>query len=275
MKKESSFERKLPPEYRDLAIDIAHQAGEIIRDKFKLGMGKEWKEGKIVSPVTETDLAINELVIRAIKERFPDHGIIGEERSEPGETNEDIWVCDPVDGTTPFSHGVPTCVFSLALTRDGESLLGVVYDPFMDRLFVAERGSGASLNGSPIRVSAAETIARGVIGVELPPVLSHHFPQLRNELVMNKAKILTVGSTIYMGALVACGEFVANIFTGDKPHDAAALKILVEEAGGKVTDIWGDEQRLDRDIKGFLATNGLVHEELLDLIRENAEKSSH
>ncbi len=269
MEQPSRLEKKLPPEYRTFATNLARQAGEIIRTNFKLGMAKEWKRGEIDSPVTATDIAINQLIIDQVKSRFPDHGIIGEEQSDFEESQEFKWICDPVDGTTPFSHGVPTCAFSLALTKNGESLLGVVYDPFIDRLFTAEKDGGAFLNDSPIHVSTETTLSRNVMGLELPPVLSYKFPQLRSELSKRNMKVLTVGSTIYMGALVASGEFVANIFSGDRPHDAAALKILVEEAGGKVTNLWGEDQRYDHDIQGILVSNGLVHDQLLEIIRDS------
>ena len=105
------------------------------------------------SPVTKTDLAINKLVIDRVKKYFPSHGVLGEEQSNYVEKADYVWVCDPVDGTIPFSRGMPTCMFSLGLTFKGKPILGVGYDPFIDRLIFAELGKGAFLNGKKIHVS--------------------------------------------------------------------------------------------------------------------------
>jgi inositol-phosphate phosphatase / L-galactose 1-phosphate phosphatase / histidinol-phosphatase len=113
-------------DYLYFAIKIAKEAGDIMRAHFSLGMKKEWKEDN--SPLTITDTAINELVIQKVKESFPEHGVLGEEASLETTDATHIWVVDPVDGTIPFSHGVPTFAFSLALVVDGVPQLGVVFD---------------------------------------------------------------------------------------------------------------------------------------------------
>lgn len=236
---------------------------------FKLGMKKEWKEDN--TPVTETDLIINALALKRIKKAYPSHSVIAEEGSDFRENDEFVWVCDPVDGTIPFSHGVPTTVFSIALVQNGESILGVVYDPFSDRLFIAEKGKGAFLNGTRISVSKHDTFENAVIGINW----SHRSPVdllgLFGALKQKKSRGINVGSIIYMGALVAAGEFVAVIYPNRKVHDSASLKILVEEAGGKVTDIWGADQRYDRPTNGIVASNGVLHDQILALIRKTVE----
>ena len=116
----------LNPDYLETAVSLARQAGEMARANFTLGMAREWKEDS--TPVTVTDLAINHLVIAEIGRRFPTHGVLGEEVSSLAPDHEWVWVCDPIDGTIPFSHGIPVTAFSLALTYQGETLLGVVYD---------------------------------------------------------------------------------------------------------------------------------------------------
>jgi myo-inositol-1(or 4)-monophosphatase len=256
-------------DHKSFAIGLAKEAGDIIKKNFTLGMKKEWKEDN--SPLTQTDLDINALAVESIKEKFSEHSVLAEEGSDFSGSGEYTWVCDPLDGTIPFSHGIPTCVFSLALTRNGESILGVVYDPFMDRMFFAEKGKGAFLNEEKISVSARDSlkntlfcVASGKAEVDMLPLVK----ALRDE----GAKIIDFYSITYMGALVASGECGATIFQGvrleeTKPHDTAALKIIVEEAGGKVTDLFGKEQRYDRNIRGHLASNGVLHETLLKLIR--------
>ncbi len=249
-------------DFRGFAIDLAKKAGANIRKNFVLGMKKEWKQDG--SPLTVTDTMNNDLVIRSVKERFPDHGIITEEASEVKGNGEYVWVCDPVDGTIPFSHGIPISCFSISLVRDGRPVIGVIFDPFMDRLFVGEERHGATLNGKQIHVSSSSSLKNTYLAigssVDLIPIIG--------PLQSHGAGVLRLGVIVYPGALVASGELVATIFSGIKPWDTAALKIIVEEAGGKVTDLFGGEQRYDRDVQGHLATNGFVHEEILEIIRK-------
>jgi fructose-1,6-bisphosphatase/inositol monophosphatase family enzyme len=245
----------------EFAVGLAREAGEIMKENFSLGMKKEWKEDD--SPITVTDIAINTLVLKAIQEKYPMHSFVGEEGSKVIDS-EYTWVCDPVDGTVPFSHGFPTFVFSLALTRNGESILGVIYDPMMDRLLHAEKGNGAFLNGKRITVSDnTQFNKRMFIEAGGYSVL----PTLQNVLADEGCRILSFYSCVYAGMLVASGELAGGIYKGDKSWDAAAVKIIVEEAGGKVTDLKGEEQRYDGEINGFIASNGLIHTKLVDLIR--------
>ncbi|KKU56241.1 MAG: Inositol-phosphate phosphatase [Parcubacteria group bacterium GW2011_GWA1_47_11] len=256
--------------YKDFAVALAKEAGAIMRNDFTLGMKKEWKEDN--TPVTTTDLVINALALERIKKAYPGHSVIAEEGSDFRENDELVWVCDPVDGTIPFAHGMPTTVFSLALVHQGKSILGVVYDPFGERLYTAEKGKGAFLNGNRISVSKHNTFKNAVIGINW----SHRSPVdllgLFGALKQKKSRGINVGSIIYMGALVAAGEFAAVIYPNKKVHDSASLKILVEEAGGKVTDLWGKEQRYDRPTNGIVASNGVLHESILALIRETVKK---
>lgn len=251
------------------ALDLARRTGEVIRANFALGMKKEWKKDE--TPVTKTDFEVNRLLINAVKERFPDHGVFGEEESLGNAGREYVWVCDPVDGTIPFSHGIPTCMFLLALTRNGESLLGVAYDPFMDRMFFAEKGKGAFLNGERIFVSKQKEMKNALVGIVHWSGARYDLRPVFSELDDRWAFLISLCSTGYMASLVACGEFVANIFQGIEGHavDAAAHKVIIEEAGGKVTDLFGEEQRYDGDIRGFLMSNGLVHDELVKLIKRH------
>lgn len=253
------------------AINLAKEAGKIIKDNFILGMAKEWKEDN--TPVTITDHKINKLVIDEVKKYWPAHSILAEEESQLDGDGEFVWVCDPIDGTIPFSHGVPTCVFSLALVKNGEPILGVVYDPFMDRLYFAEKGKGAYLNEKKIFVSKSAIIRNSVLGIPNWRDATYNLYELVKDLGINhRGLIINLASIIYMSVMVANGEFIAAVFPGDKAHDAAAVKIIVEEAGGKVTDIFGNEQRYDQDTNGFLASNGIVHDELLEIIKNTVKK---
>ncbi|MBI4836141.1 MAG: inositol monophosphatase family protein [Candidatus Abawacabacteria bacterium] len=249
--------------YRDLAISLAYQAGTIIKNNFQHNMVKEWKEDN--SPVTLTDLAINQLVLDEIQAHYPSHSIMAEEGSKL-QASEFVWVCDPVDGTTPFSHGIPNCVFALALVHQGKSILSTIYDPFLDRLFFAEAGQGAYLNQKRIYVNKQITLNRGLIGV----VPSRRYPTLLKTIMQFARKenihIVSLGSTIYMGMLVASGDLLASIFAGKKAHDSAALQVLIEEAGGQMTSLTGEAQPYDREVNGHLITNGQVHNDFLQVI---------
>ncbi len=254
--------------YKQFAINVAKEAGGIMRANFMLGMKREWKADN--SLVTETDLAINQLVIDSVRNAFSDHSVLAEEGSSIIEGSKYTWVCDPVDGTIPFSHGIPTFVFSLALVEDGVPVVGVVYDPLLDRLYSAVKEQGAQLNENPIKVSRATDFQKAIVVLEVPSLTPdiQFVCKMWEEIVFRKGKILRLGSAVYSGALVACGEFLGVIFNAPTAHDAAALKILVEEAGGKVTDIVGNDQRYDRPINGAIISNGHVHDQLVEFVKK-------
>ncbi len=243
--------------YKDFAIGLAQKAGKIMLANFTLGMKKEWKDDN--SPLTVTDTQINRFVIESVNQTFPDHGILGEEGSK-NQDREYLWVCDPIDGTMPFSSGYPVFVFSLALVINGKSILGVIYDPFLNRMYVGEKEKGAFLNNEKIHVSQQKQLGRKMlINVETDLKLSR-----ARDLMTKKGCIISrICSVSYASILVASGEFIASIFEYSKPWDGAAAKIIVEEAGGKFTDLEGKEQRYDRTINGFIASNGFVHDELV------------
>lgn len=253
--------------YEEFAKQLALDAGVEIKKNFQINGDRDWKEDG--TPVTATDLAINKMVIKRVAAVFPEHGVKGEEESAMTGNEEYLWVCDPIDGTIPFAHGIPTCVFSIALVQGGEPILGVVHDPLQDRLFFAEKGKGTFLNDHQIHVSKlaafnADLILASTLSigprVDLLAVV--------REFKKRKVHVLNLACHIYAGVLVAAGELGAAIYKGKGAHDGAALKILVEEAGGRVTDLFGDEQRYDGELKGQLVSNGVLHDQILDLIRE-------
>ena len=254
-------------EYKEFCESLAREAGKIMKEVFTLSVDKEWKEDN--TPVTVADTKINSLVIEEVKKQFPNQDIKGEEESYLDNNSEYVWVCDPVDGTIPFSHGIPTAVFSLALVKDGKPIVGVIYDPWSDRLYFAEKGKGCFLNNEKIQVNKSNDCKKSLIGVTTWRTGKYDISNIYQELNNKFLQILDLGSFIHMGALVAPGTFLAAYFPGITAHDGAAVKIIVEEAGGKVTDAFGNEQRYDQPIKGFLATNGTIHQEMLDLISKS------
>lgn len=226
--------------------------------------------------VTKADEEINTLVLERIKERFPDHSVWGEEESHFVVGARFTWVCDPVDGTMPFAKGLPISTFSLALVdSDGDSVLGVIADPYQNRLYEAVKGKGAFLNSNPIHVSEHGVLNGAYIDQELWFNSEEKVTFNDPKDVFNKAgvKVTTMCSAVIMGCLVAEGTFDAMIFGQGKPEDIAALKVIVEEAGGKVTDLFGRTQRYDRNIVGALVSNGKVHDDVIRVLQSANYKS--
>lgn len=232
---------------------------------FQIGVPAEIKPDH--SPVTLADTEINRLVIETISKRFGGHAVMGEEESFEVEGADHVWVCDPIDGTIPFAHGIPTNVFSLALVVDGEPILGVVYDPHQDRLFHAQKAKGAYLNDQQIHVSSVNTWHKAPIGISGPWNNFLNKPGMTQTLMEVGARTFNFHSCIYETMMVAAGEFVGQISGGTHAHDYATTKIIVEEAGGVVTDLWGREQRYDRPIRGAMVSNGIMHEQFLKIAK--------
>ena len=250
--------------YLEVGLDLAKKAGAVMRKNFTAGMKKEWKDER--SPVTATDLEINGMILKEVKEYFPDHSILAEEGSDHDESHEYVWVCDPVDGTHNFSHGLPTATFALALLHKGQPILGVILDPFEDRTYWAEKGKGAFQNGAPIRVSSSSSIKKTLIGVGKTRDIKNLFPVM-DKLHQGGVSIISGLSIHYLSSLVAAGEFSASIFGGTSTHDMTPAKIIIEEAGGRVTDLYGEvPNRFDGDMPGQLCSNGLVHDEILSIL---------
>lgn len=254
------------------AITLAYTAGSIIRKNFKPGLKRNAK--KDTSPVTVFDRSINDLVIRSLHTAFPSHSIIGEEKSYKA-NSEYVWLCDPIDGTIPFTSGVPLASFSLALTMNGVPITGVVYDPFMDRLFVAEKGKGTFLNRRKIRVTKNRGINSHIFYAGWWKHSLYDLVDVRRNLTKKGAKIMDFCSFAYAGSLVAAGEFTGLIFADRFPWDVAAIKILIEEAGGVCTDLKGNNQRYDQEVNGFVAANKEIHTQLVRVVKKYLKKNAH
>jgi len=250
----------------EFAIETAKQAGSIIRRGLVLGGEKRWKPDN--TPVTDTDEYINRIVSEAVREKFPGYSFIAEEGDKIEGAGEYAWICDPLDGTLPFSHGIPTSVFSLTLARSGQPILAVIYDPYINRLYHAEKDKGAYLNGKIIKVSQKDSFPQGVFDIEKWDTPIHSdVGKVAGKLIYLKAKALVLHCINYGGMLVADGTLLAAIGFGNFAFDSAALKIIVEEAGGKVTDIEGRQQRWDGQINGVVASNGKLHDKLIEIIK--------
>lgn len=253
-------------EYLKFAEDIAYKAGKIMLKYFNQDNGASYKGDKTI--VTLADKEINSYLIEKVKEKYPTHAIDGEEE-QSGQSNF-VWVCDPVDGTAMYARHVPVAVFSLALVIDGVPNVGVVYDPFTDSLYSAIKGKGAYKNNEKISVNdyTFDDI-RAVCHCDMWSKAKYNVCNVFKKL-SQKTNLNDIGSIARASVLVATGDYSLAIFTGTehKNCDIAAVKVIIEEAGGKVTDLFGNEQRYDRSIEGALISNGKVHNEVVETIKE-------
>jgi myo-inositol-1(or 4)-monophosphatase len=241
---------------------IARDAGALLMQHFHKKVVVEYK-GE-VDLVTVADRSSEKLIVERLRERWPQHGIVGEEgtRTQPGA--EYRWLVDPLDGTTNFAHGYPVFCVSIALARRDDRLeVGVLYDPTRDEMFAAERGHGASLNGKPIHVSATKNLAEAMLGTGFPSHKRHKNPNIYfyQHLTLHSHGVRRAGSAALDLANVACGRYDGFWEFNLNPWDTGAGVLLVGEAGGQVTRFDGAPFQLDS--REVLATNGLIHAETL------------
>ncbi len=255
-------------EYLEFAKQLAYDAGAVMLNYFGKSPESELKDDDTI--VTIADKEINRLVIQRVQAAYPDHAVDGEEESHKKDASH-VWVCDPIDGTNPFAMELPISVFSLALVVDGVPIVGVIYHPFTDKLYSAVKGQGAFINELSLKVSDSALVPSARFNCDWWYRAEYDVLRVMTDLSRQYGfYLLQPGSTTHMAALVARGEFVASIFPGTKGKnvDIAAAKVVVEEAGGKVTDLFGDEQRYDQDIKGAIVSNGIVHDQLVKAMKE-------
>ncbi len=253
-------------EYLDFAKEIAYEAGKVILKYYYQDNRSSYKADKTI--VTLADIEINDYLIKRVKEKYTDHCVIGEEASYGN--SDYAWVCDPVDGTLMYSMHIPIPVFSLALVINGIPELGVVYDPFTNSMYSAIKGKGAYKNNDRISVSNLNIDdMKSVSHYDAWPKCHYDIHSVINDLE-KKALFVKLGSVARACMAVATGDFTMAIFPGRKGKncDIAAAKVIVEEAGGKVTNLFGEEQRYDKSIKGALISNGIIHDEIVSIIKK-------
>jgi len=243
--------------------EIAREAGALLMRFFERRIGYEYKGD--VDLVTEADRASEKLIVAAIEQRWPTHNIVGEEGTRTDHTSEYRWYVDPLDGTTNFAHGFPVFCVSMALERDGELFAGVLFDPTRNELFAAEKGSGATLNDKPIQVSKTSQICESILGTGFPSHKRHKNPNIHfyHQVTLRSHGVRRAGSAALDLANIASGRFDGFWEFNLNPWDTAAGVLIVQEAGGKVTRFDGSPFQIDS--KEIVATNGLIHDELLEL----------
>lgn len=262
-----------------VAINCASKAGEWIKTKLGNYASLDIKYSSH-DLVTEVDKGSERLIKNLVMTHFPHHSFLGEEGVEPGpeastraleniRNAEYLWIVDPIDGTTNFVHGFPYFCVSIALAHNGEVVVGVIYDPMKDELFVAEKGKGAYVRGQRMQVSKEDTLRGSLVATGLPA--DHHYalplnlkgiqavaPQVRN--------LRIAGSAALHMAYVASGRLSGFWEIGLNSWDLAAGSLLVQESGGVVSNTQG--LPYDLGVRNVVATNGHIQDELIKALAE-------
>ncbi len=251
-------------------MEIAREAGALLTQFSRQPLEITYKRRSDL--VTEADRRSEALIVKRLRARYPKHGIVAEEGGGQRSDSDYCWYVDPLDGTTNFAHGFPVYCVTLGLALRGEVAAGVVYDPTREELYTAERGSGAYLNNRRIHVSKTAQLAEGLVATGFPPFAQNHDLNIEFYFRFTKLShgIRRAGSAALDLCSVATGRFEGFWELKLNPWDKAAGSLLVEEAGGRVTDIRGEPFKLlGEDI---FASNGLVHEEMCRVFAEVMEE---
>jgi myo-inositol-1(or 4)-monophosphatase len=251
--------------YRTFIEETARAAGALLREKIDESHTVDYK-GEI-NLVTEVDRLSEALILDRIRRAFPGHGILAEESPETSTGSDFRWVIDPLDGTTNYAHGHPFFCVSIALEARGEIVLGCVYNPMLDELFIAERGAGAFLDGRRLRVSRTADFSRSLVATGFPYDLRRDPDNNLNyfaAMTLHAQALRRTGAAALDLAHVAAGRFDAFWQLRLMPWDTAAGWLLVEEAGGVVTDLFGHPFHLHSP--HLIAANDLIHPEISRLL---------
>lgn len=259
-------------ELKDFAINLARDAGTILKQQFN-SKHEIYYKGEI-NLVTEADKMSEDLVISAINRSFPDHGILSEESPAQNSQAKMRWIIDPLDGTTNYAHGYPVFCVSIALENEGVIVLGVIYDPLRQDMFVAERGKGAYLNSKKLKVSAISSLSRSLLATGFPYDIRvskdnniNHF----NLMAMEAQAIRRAGAAALDIAYLACGRFDGFWELKLMPWDMAAGCLMVEESGGVISNITGG--KWDISSPNILASNGLIHDQMINVFKTSLRMS--
>jgi myo-inositol-1(or 4)-monophosphatase len=251
--------------YLENAIEIAHQAGSLLKGFFERRVSFELK-GEF-DLVTEADRASEKFAVERLHALYPEHAVIAEEGGGHESRSEFRWYIDPLDGTTNFAHGFPIYNISIGLEKAGELIAGVIFDPTRNELFTCEKGSGAFLNGRRIHVSHARKLDESLFSTGFPSRRRHLSVNIHfyHQLAMASHGVRRAGAAALDLAWVACGRLDGFWEFGLNPWDMAAGKLLVIEAGGLCTDMKGSPHHLKSP--HILTDNGFIHDEVVELFR--------
>jgi myo-inositol-1(or 4)-monophosphatase len=252
-------------QFKSFAVDLARKSGALLKEKFSQTHKIQYK-GEI-NLVTEADKMSEDLIIAAISQKFPDHGILSEESPAITGAGKLRWIIDPLDGTTNYAHGYPVFCVSIALENEGTIVLGVIYDPMREEMFVAVRGGGLYLNEKKLHVSDVSDLSRSMLVTGFPYDIRESKDNnlnFFNAMAIKVQAIRRAGSAALDLAYLAAGRFDGFWELKLNPWDTAAGCLMVEEAGGVVSDIAGSKWNLQSP--SLLASNALIHEQMIKVL---------
>ncbi|OPY13004.1 MAG: Inositol-1-monophosphatase [Syntrophus sp. PtaB.Bin001] len=254
-------------EFTEFAVQTAREAGLLLKDRLNAPHKIDYKGA--INLVTETDRMSEALILERLQQRFPNHSILTEESAESDKDSDFRWIIDPLDGTTNYAHGYPVFCVSIALEHKKRIIVGVVYNPMMDELFLAERGRGSWLNDRRIQVSETADLSQSLIATGFPYDIREskinnldHF----NSMVKQVQAIRRAGSAALDMAYVAAGRFDGFWELKLMPWDTAAASLLILEAGGSISNLYGHEFSLKAP--HVLASNGKIHQSLIQALQK-------
>jgi myo-inositol-1(or 4)-monophosphatase len=250
----------------NIAIEAARLAGQALRDRYNKPHQVTFKG--VIDMVTEMDRLSESLVTGMLRNAYPDYGILGEEGSKSTEPYTSRWIIDPLDGTTNYKNNYPLFGVSIGLEKQGEIVVGVVYNPVLDEMFSAEKGKGALLNGSPIHVTDTPELGKSLVATGFPydawTSPANNCAELER-FVKSVISLRSDGSAALDLCHIACGRLDGYWELDLEPWDMAAGALIVQEAGGRVTQVNGEPfSHLKRSI---LANNGLIHQAMVEKLK--------
>jgi len=246
----------------------AIEAGAIELKRYFNGTFTISSKATINDLVTEADHASEKAIFKVIQQNHPDHFILSEETGSMPTKSNIKWIIDPIDGTINFANGIPICCVSIGVEENGEMIMGAVYNPFMNELFFAEKGKGAFLNDQPIKVSSKNDLLTSclVTGFPYQYLDTENGPlQIFEKLIRKSIPVRRLGSAALDLCWTAAGRFDGFYEHKLQAWDSAAGYLIVQEAGGVVTDLKGEKYNPYQP--GIIASNGLIHDQLLNLLK--------
>lgn len=251
----------------EIAAAAARAGGAVLAATDRRTLEVTLKDAR-VDMTTSADSASQAAAVEVIRGAFPDHTVVGEEGTVPGTNPRHVWYVDGLDGTSNFANGIPWYCVSVALRVDGEVQAGAVYDPVHDDLYAASRGSGATCNGRPLRVSSEHELRGAVVATQIQTADEGRIGEFVGDLqrLMNAAGgVRFMGAPALLLAHIAAGHLTAYSERAMAPWDISAGQLLVEEAGGRVTDRRG-VRIASADVTDIVASNSAIHDALLAVI---------
>ena len=244
---------------KKIALLAASQAGKVLLKYYGKKEGVKQKSNK--SLVAAADLEANKAIIKIIKQHFPKHSILSEETGLEDNNSDCKWVIDPLDGTHNFLHQIPFFGTSIALEYKGKVVLGVLHFPILGLTAISEKGKGAFLNGKEIKVSGKSDLDHSFVLVEFSYAKRREKIGFLEKLIHKTIDVRNFGCATYNLVLIACGRAEGYVVLTTNEWDVAAGILLVEEAGGRVTDLHGKTRNPNQ--KQFVISNGKSHKEIL------------